>query len=242
MKYMESITDFMKSPKWMMNLLLAAICCFIPFVGPMVVLGWLITGFWCRKDESPATFPDFDFGNFVAWLQRGLWPFLVAIVASIAVYLVFFIPIVVLTLVVGGGSNHDGGLFAALGGLVLMGLELVMFLAMIFVLKPLMLKATLEQDFVKAFDFAFVKQFATLVWKEILISAIFLFAAGMVLSFAGLIALCVGVVLVPPILYYANSHIDKQLYKLYLSRGGSPITLSPKLQDAPPIPPITPIA
>ena len=94
MKYMESITDFTKSPKWMTNLLLAAVCCIIPFVGPMVVLGWLITGFWSRKDESPETFPDFDFGKFVVWLQRGLWPFLVAIVASIAVYILFLIPIV----------------------------------------------------------------------------------------------------------------------------------------------------
>jgi hypothetical protein len=231
MKYMESITDFTKSPKWMTNLLLAAVCCIIPFVGPMVVLGWLITGFWSRKDESPETFPDFDFGKFVVWLQRGLWPFLVAIVASIAVYILFLIPIVVVSLVVGGGSNHDGGLFAALGGLVLMGLELVMFLAMIFVMKPLMLKATLEQDFVKAFDFAFVKRFATLVWKEMLIAAIFLFAAGMVLAFAGMIALCVGIFLVPPIIYYANAHIDKQLYKLYLSRGGPPINNIHKLHE-----------
>src|SRR4029079_9075263 len=114
--------DFTKSPKWMTNLLLAAVCCIIPIVGPMVVLGWLITGFWSRQDESPVTFPDFDFGKFGVWLQRGLWPFLVAIVASIAVYIVFLIPILIVSVVIGGGSSHDGGLFAALGGLVLMGL------------------------------------------------------------------------------------------------------------------------
>jgi hypothetical protein len=242
MKYMESITDFMKSPKWMTNLLLAAVCCIIPIVGPMVVLGWLITGFWCRRDESPATFPDFDFGKFVEWLQRGLWPFLVAIVASIAVYILFLIPLVVVSVVLGGGSSHDGGMLAALGGLIIMGLELIMFLAMIFVLKPLMLKATLEQDFVKAFDFAFVKRFVTLVWKEMLIAAIFLFAAGMVLGIAGMIALCVGIFLVPPILYFANVHLDKQLYNLYISRGGPPVMLSPKLQDAPPLPSTGPMA
>lgn len=235
MKYIESITDFLKSPKWMTNLLLAAVCCLIPVVGPMVVLGWLITGFWCRKDESPATFPDFDFSNFVAWLQRGLWPMLVSIVAGIAVYFVFVIPIIIVSLVLGGsGRDGGGGFMALIGGLVVLGLQLVMLLSFVFLIKPLMLRAILAQDFAAAFDFKFVKRFVSLTWLEILISSLFLAAASMVLGLAGMIALCVGVFLVPPVLYFAIVHLDKQLYQLYLARGGEPLSLSPKLTDAPP--------
>jgi hypothetical protein len=47
---------------------------------------------------------------------------------------------------------------------------------------------------------------------------------------------------VPPILYFANVHLDKQLYNLYISRGGPPVMLSPKLQDAPPLPSTGPMA
>lgn len=235
MNYMAAITDFFKSPKWVTNLLLAAVCCLIPVVGPMVVLGWVITGFWSRQDENPATFPDFDFGKFVAWLQRGLWPILVAIAASLVLYLIFVIPIVIISLVLGSkGQEGGGGFLALIGTLIIFGLQVVMMLAFTFLLKPIMLRATLAQDFVPAFDFKFVKRFVSLVWLEILVSTIFMTAAAFVLGLAGMIALCVGIFVVPPIIYFAMIHLDKQLYRLYLSRGGEPVPVSPKLSDSAP--------
>ena len=71
MNYMASISDFFKSPKWLMNLLLGGVCCLIPIVGPLVLMGWLITGFWAREDQRPETFPDFDFNQFGKYLERG---------------------------------------------------------------------------------------------------------------------------------------------------------------------------
>ena len=53
MNYTASVSDFFKSPKWMMNMLLAGVCVFIPLIGPVVIKGWLITGFWGRDDERP---------------------------------------------------------------------------------------------------------------------------------------------------------------------------------------------
>lgn len=232
MKYIESITDFFKSPKWLTNLLLAAVCCIIPVVGPMVVLGWLITGFWSRKDDSPVTFPDFDFGQFVPWLQRGLWPVLVALVASLGIYFIFLIPMILVGVLI-GSSGDGGGILALIGSLVMLGLQLLMMVGFFFVLKPLMIRATLVQDFMLSFDFKFVKRFVSLVWIEILISSLVIMVASFVLGLAGMIALCIGIFLVPPILYYAIVHLDKQLYQLYLSRGGEPIALSPKLTDSP---------
>ena len=76
MNYTASVGDYFKSPKWMMNTLLGGVCVFIPLIGPIVIKGWLITGFWGRDDERPETFPDFDFNNFGKYLERGLWPFL----------------------------------------------------------------------------------------------------------------------------------------------------------------------
>ena len=77
MNYLASIADFFKYPKWTMNMLLGGVCCLIPAVGPMVYMGWLITGTWCRKDERYETSPDFDFNKFGKYLERGLWPMLV---------------------------------------------------------------------------------------------------------------------------------------------------------------------
>ncbi len=236
MNYIESITDFFKSPKWMMNMLLAGICCFIPFVGPMVVIGWLITGFWCRPSTAPESFPDFDFDNFAKWLERGLWPLITAMATSFALYIIFMIPMAIIMMVIGGvGASTDsqgGGALSALLFLVVFGMYCLLLLSMIFLMKPIMLKAALTQDFAKAFDFGFIKSFITRTWLEMIISSIFLAIASSCLAFMGMIALCVGFIFVPGVLYFAMAHLDKQLYNLYLSRGGEPIQLSPKLNDS----------
>ena len=72
----------------MMNLLLGGVCGLIPIIGPMVVFGWLITGFWARQDENFETFPDFDFSHFGKYLERGLWPILVAFVVTFCISIV----------------------------------------------------------------------------------------------------------------------------------------------------------
>lgn len=240
MNYIESITDFFKSPKWMMNMLLAGICCFIPIIGPMVVLGWLVSGFWSRPSAAPESFPEFDFNNFVKWLERGLWPMLAAMVTSFALYIIFMIPMFFFMFVLGAGASGDhqgSGVLGALAILIMLGMYFLLMLAMMFLMKPIMLKATLTQDFAKAFDFGFVKRFISLTWMEMIISSIFLAIASFGLVFCGMLAFCVGIVLVPSIVYFAMGHLDKQLYNLYLSRGGEPIPLSPKLTDsvAPPM-------
>ena len=61
MNYTASVSDFFKSPKWTMNLLLGGVCALIPFIGQIVLKGWLITGFWGRDDDRYENFPDFDF-------------------------------------------------------------------------------------------------------------------------------------------------------------------------------------
>src|SRR6187455_3196366 len=83
MNYTASISDFFKSPKWGMNLLLGGVCILIPLVGPLALGGWHITGFWARKDQDPAKFPDFDFNQFGKYLERGLWPFLAGVIVAL---------------------------------------------------------------------------------------------------------------------------------------------------------------
>jgi hypothetical protein len=237
MNYIASITNFFKSPQWMMNLLLAGVCALIPIVGPIVVLGWLITGFWSRQDDAPESFPDFNFDSFGLWLGRGLWPMLVGMVASMAVCFVLMIPMMIGIAVLGANANaHQGSsnYMGAVAVILVLGIELLMILTMMLVMKPLMLKATLAQDFAKSFDIVFLKSFVSRVWIEILLSGLFLTVASFALMLAGMVAFCVGIFLVPGLLYYSMSHLDKQLYNLYLSRGGVPVELSPKLSNMPP--------
>jgi hypothetical protein len=240
MNYTASVSDFFKSPKWMTNLLLAGVCVFIPFVGAIVIKGWLITGFWGRDEERPETFPDFDFSNFGKYLERGLWPFLVTLVSSLALGVAFAIllaPIGLISSVLTAGSRgHDNGCIGAVMVLFMVGVYLVAVLAMMFILTPLTLRASMTQDFAESFNFAWVKKFSATMWKEILLSALFLVAASLLLMCVGALVLCVGMYfsLVP--VYFCWMHLHKQLYRLYLSRGGEPVPISPKLYDLLPPP------
>ena len=241
MNYTASVSDFFKSPKWMMNLLLGGVCVLIPIVGPMVVLGWLITGFWARQDENFETFPDFDFSHFGKYLERGLWPFLVAFVVSMA-FSILIVPLVwvlmIPTMLIGGLSSGNEPNAGTCVGAIAMILVILVFVVMIFalmlVLVPLKIRASLMQDFAKSFDVVFVKRFLALTWKEIVLSSLFVMITGTLFVCLGMIVFCVGMYFATVLVYFSWTHLHKQLYAVYLSRGGEPVPLSPKLRDAPP--------
>src|SRR2546423_3844841 len=141
MNYTASIGDYFKSPKWMMNTLLAGVCVFIPFIGAIVIKGWMITGFWGRDDERPETFPDFDFNNFGKYLERGLWPFLVTLVAGLVISMAACVIIVPVTMILTVLSSHDhgsaSGCAAALLFIVLMVVYVVLVVGTMALLTPL---------------------------------------------------------------------------------------------------------
>ncbi len=225
--------DFFKPPKWLMNLLLASVVGLIPVIGQMVIKGWLVTGFWGREDERPETFPEFDFNKFGKYLERGLWPVLVTMAASAVLGLIIGLiamPFFLVTGLISAGS-HQNSCVAVILFLFALVFYLVLAIAVAFVLTPVVLRACLTQDFVEAFNFPFVKRFVTLMWKEILFASLFLVVASVVLTCVGILAVCVGLIFVTVVIYFCWLHLDKQLYRLYLSRGGEPIPVSPKLRD-----------
>lgn len=238
MNYTASISDYFKSPKWAMNTLLAGVCVFIPFIGPIVIKGWLITGFWGREDERPETFPEFDFSNFGKYLERGLWPFLVTLVSGLVlgmVLAVFIVPVAMLmTLIIPTNNGEAGGCAAAILFVIMAIFYVVLVAALMLVLTPLTLRASLTQDFSQSFNFPFVKRFIALTWKEILLSSLFLIAASVVLCGAGVLVFCIGMYFATVPVYFCWIHLHKQLYALYLSRGGEAIPVSANLRDYPP--------
>ncbi|HSJ00818.1 MAG: DUF4013 domain-containing protein [Verrucomicrobium sp.] len=234
MKYLEAVTDFFKSPKWVMNLLFAGICILVPFIGPVILIGWLITGFWTRTDERFETFPDFDLNQLSKYLGRGLWPVLVQITAAFVVgvglMIVVMIPMMILTAVL---HSDGGGFFATIMGLILSLISLVLYVAVIagltMVMIPLSVRSTLTQDFMQSFDIPWLKQFILMMWKDMLIVALALVGIYIVLSIAGFAALCIGIFFAIALFYFAWHHLAWQTYKLYLSRGGQPVPVSQKL-------------
>jgi hypothetical protein len=245
MNYTASVSDFFKSPKWMMNLLLAGVCVFIPLIGPIVIKGWLLTGFWGRDDERPETFPDFDFSNFGKYLERGVWPFLVSLVSGIVLSMALCVVIVpmimIMTLMIPQDHGSASGCIGFFLFVVMTIFYMTMVVALMVLLTPLTLRASMTQEFGASFNIPFIKKFIALTWKETILASLFLFAASIVLCGVGALALCIGAYFATVPVYFCWVHLHKQLYHVYVDRGGEPVPVSPKLRDSlPPAPPAAP--
>src|SRR5215510_11178225 len=107
MRYFGAYRSFFESPKWAMHLLIGAGCQFIPIVGPLVLMGYFYIVIEAKHRHGDPQFPDFDLDRLGVYLMRGVWPFLVALVASLPLIVLIvpaFIAIAFLPIV----SNQSG--------------------------------------------------------------------------------------------------------------------------------------
>src|SRR5207244_8265464 len=100
---------------------------------------------------------------------------------------------------------------------LMMFLIVLLVFAMMLLMTPLKIRASITQDFAKSFNFDWVKRFVSLMWKEILLSGLFLIVVGTALALVGLVLFCVGVYAASVVTYFGWTHLHKQLYRLYLS-------------------------
>lgn len=243
MNYSASITDFFRTPKWLPNLLWGALCMLIPIVGPIVMVGWHSTAMFGRREPHDfENYPAFSFDDFGKHLERGVWPFLVNLAASFVMVPVAWI-LTALPMGVGiamtaatadkNSQEPPVWLFAGMGVMMLF-FFLVAIPTFMLVVRPLLIRAAMTQDFAQAFNFKFIKDFTARTWLEQLVCGIFFMVATMVVMIAGMLVFCVGMYASAGLTIFMMWHLDRQLYDLYLARGGEPVPVSPKLSGLPP--------
>jgi hypothetical protein len=226
MDYMRMITYVFENPNWMMTVLFAALIGLIPIIGPMVQQGYKYEVVIGLLSTGGARYPDFDFGRFADYLMRGLWPFLVALVASFALS-----PLWLLFMCAGLAGDDAGPIIAGVLSLAM----IVIIPVFALVLQPMLLRAALSQDFVQGFQIEWIKDFLKRVWVEVILGVLCLVVASMVLVPLGFLACCIGIFAVGPILQLAHGNLLFQVYSLYLDRGGTPIPI--RLSGQPGTPP-----
>ena len=230
MRYIDSYRFAFQSDNWQKNLLFASVCVLIPYVGMIVLWGYLfeITEFKHRHgDEEPH--PDFDFNRFADYLKRGVWPFLVRLVlglVTVPLVLVLYVGIFLVAI-----AEPPTSIVVMLAMATVVGLGLLT-IALTVVTIPIYFRAGFQQDFAAAFSLDYVKQFVRLTWRETILSSLFLAGSSFVLAVVGLLFCYVGVFPAMALIMFAQAHIEYQLYELYLRRGGSEIPLK---TPAPPV-------
>lgn len=229
MRYWRAYRFVFDHPRWTQNLLFAAICMLsmvaIPIVGQLVLVGYLfvvIESMHRRKDDTD--FPDFDFNQFVTYLVRGCWPVLVQFVVGLPFGLIVLgSGLVIFFSFTALGHGDETVIITLIVVVVLLLMALSVLLNVISA--PLVLRAGLGQDFVAAFSFDFFRDFLGRMWKELLLSALFILITNFFLSLLGLLACYFGVFVTSALVMFAHHHLLYQIYELYLQRGGTPIPL-----------------
>lgn len=210
-----------------MHLLIGAGCQFIPIVGPIVLMGYLYGVIEAKHRHGDAQFPDFDLDRLGVYLMRGVWPFLAALVASLPLIILIvpaFVAITFLQVAAQGQTGEPPA--AAIALFISAGLALMLLsFAWHFVTMPIILRAGLSQDFGTAFSLVFVRDFLSRVWKEWVLSVLFFLITAPFVVLAGFLLFCIGFYAAAVVLTFAQSHLQYQLYELYLQRGGTEIPL-----------------
>lgn len=218
MQYFKPFTYFVnKKPGGWNNLLMATVCVLIPIVGAIVLLGYRAeVAEDLHKDPDQQNYPDFTFDRFTDYLQRGLWPFLVQLIVSLAFAGLMMIPFGI-AVAVAISANEPA--------LMLLGYLFVppLIVVMMMILAPMELHAQLTNRFAFGQEFRFMVRFLGKVWGQALLATLAFWFFGMLLMLCGYLALCVGAYFAGAILTMAQQHYTAQLYRLYLEEGGEPI-------------------
>ncbi len=233
MKYMDAVKFPMSNPKWLVNLLLTGLCMLIPVVGPIVVLGYGVeVKIFVIQNGYAASYPLFDFARFSQYLVKGIWPFLVALVLNLV--LMPCMMCVYLPAILGPHMTNDPslGILLSCGSAVLL-VPLSLLLAI--VAMPIMLRASLMQDFAGAFNFAAVKDFVSRTFMTLVVTQLFIMLFGLILTPIGLCLCFVGIYPAMTYLMLVNWHLWTQIYEQYLSRGGQPIPIKNTAPSAFPV-------
>lgn len=229
MRYLEAYGYIFQNPNWMMNILLGFVCTLIPIVGNIVLIGYQFEIVESLHRKPNRQYPDFDFNRFSDYLVRGVWPFLVNFVAQFVMQIVF-IPLmyggIILAAIVASSAGDEVGSILIVVVMVL-ALLFAIVIAMLAeaILVPMTIRAGLAQDFVSAFNFSWIWDFIKRVWFELILVILFMGVTGSIVITLGLLAFCLGMLPAMVIIFLAQAHLYSQLYRLYLARGGEPISL-----------------
>lgn len=224
MAYMDAFSSFFRIEGWGKSLAFLALCSLIPIVGVIALIGFMATQFVRQHYNGEDDLMPFSFDRFGDFIGRGVWPFLMGFLITLAmipIYIAYFGAIAISANI----SETMAAIVGIGGGLVF----IVVLFALGFLSQPLFLKAMLTQQIGGAFDFTLAKDFVSKMWLEMLLGGLFIMGVSIPLVLLGYLACGIGLYAAIPLQYWTIFQIQRQLYEVYLFRGGTPIEISEQL-------------
>lgn len=229
LRIIEAFTFAFESPKWFLNVLLSAIVAgFIPIVGQIVVTGYL---FECLEDQLRAPrfgYLDFDLNQFVRYLKRGVFAWLVHFVmnlAGVGLAVMIYMPMVLAAV---GMLNTRDEIWMVAGGFLLAFAYLV-YIALLIIASvaptPLILRVGLTEDVRQVTQWRWALSFMRKIYPELVLSVMVITVCMLPLFLFSFLICLIGPIVLTGIYYLIGLRMLQQLYELFLARGGEPIPL-----------------
>lgn len=238
MKYVEPFTFLFKQPHAVMTLVIGTVLFFVPVVGPLVLMGWLVLvhrALMNGEQEIPAL----TFDDFSRLLNLGLGPFVASMIFGLVLSMIltpammipwFGMGVAMPLFLQGGGDEAVMLIVMAVGSLIFflffMGLMIVSGMFS----KIILIRAELTPDVnesLKALSFSYIREFFRVAKKELFLATLGYTLGSIVLSFAGMLVLMVGAYPAAVLTMVAGAHFRAQLYAVYLAKGGTPLPVQP---------------
>ena len=241
-RYIEALSFLFSTEDAWPNLGYALLLVIIPIVGPIALLGWQTEILQRLVKRHPRPIPKFDFGDFNAYLTRGVPPFLVNMVIAMPFGLVFGVGFGLVNGIAGfasatarhasRGAAPDFTILYILLGVG--GVGMLLFMPVFAIISyAASTRAELTEDFGETMKlgplFGYVR--ATLV-TTLLAFFVWGFLSGAVVT-VGLVLCFIGVYPASILVRMGGVHLRWQIYEEYLAKGGEPIKLKERTELLP---------
>jgi hypothetical protein len=231
MRYLHSYQYVFISPKWLNNLGLGVVCELVPIIGHIVLMGYHFEMIEAMIRDGEENYPDFDANRLFPYLKRGVWPFVISLLAGIPLLILLMVFGIVFAVAVLGGHGDPSYWVLFLFLVIFVLTVLFGFAVMPLLGLPLEIRAGLTNSLRAAFSREFYVDFVRRCWKELLFAQLFVFASGSLLLVVGVLLCCLGTAPAQAFMMFARSHLLYQIYMKYLERGGiPPVVKEQKLQ------------
>ena len=190
----EAVKFLFSDQDWKTSMLFAFVFLIIPVVGPIALAGWYCEIHQRLARKHPRPIPKLDFGDFGSYIGRGLKPFVVQLVVSMPLGIIFMICYFVAGI---GGGLIGAAVGEPLVALLFMGVfalfALCFSIAAQVVVNAAMTRAELTEDIGKSLSFGKIMAYGKATWVQVLIKfflygfiAFGIVLCGMLLCFVGM--------------------------------------------------------
>lgn len=236
--YLSAFRYVFENPDWFSSMVFGTIFSFLPVLGPVALWGYSYEIIEALHRRPNVPYPKFEFKRLGEYCMRGVWPYILALTVETILGILFQ---VVYQVVFQGGlmlwmSNQQAAaIVTAIVAPILVGGGVILAVGVAVGTGPFLIRAGLTQDFRQVFHLAWIKGYWKRVWPEQILAYLFIMAATTILRPLGCLLFGVGFFAAYFVLWIAASHLQWQIYEIYLERGGEPIPLHPLPAEAPPV-------